>query len=216
MKGLYGGGDICWIGPHGTYSFGGINIGFTSVSGYIAGQKAAQYRKSLGQDAETKVPRKEIRERMHERTAPLTRTKGKTPEEGLHLLQEIIVPYQVAYLKTAQRLNDALSKLDVLEQDFLPNLTARSSHDLVKAIELENMVTLGKLMVQASLLREESRGFHFREEFPETDNEKWLKRILLRKGPDGKMLTTMEEVETPFIKPKESRSIPPGVKKESH
>ncbi|OGP62571.1 MAG: hypothetical protein A2170_09070 [Deltaproteobacteria bacterium RBG_13_53_10] len=215
MNGLYGAGDICWIGPHGTYSFGGINIGFTSVSGYVAGQKAAQYRKSLGQDVETKVPQKEIKARMHQRMAPLTRMKGKTPEEGLRLLQEIIVPYQVAYLKTAQRLNDALSKLNALERNLLPSLMARSSHDLVKAVELENMVKLGKLMVQTSLLREESRGFHFREEFPTTDNEKWLKRILIQKGPDDNLLTTMEEVETPFIKPKEARSLPPGVKKKS-
>ena len=215
MRGLYGGGDICWIGPHGTYSFGGINIGFTSVSGYVAGQKAAQYRKSLGQDVETKVPQKEIKARMHQRMAPLTRKNGKTPEEGLRLLQEIIVPYQVAYLKTAQRLNDALSKLNALERDLLPSLIARSSHDLVKAVELENMVKLGKLMVQSSLLREESRGFHFREEFPKTDNEKWLKRILIQKGPNDTLLTTTEEVDTPFIKPKEARTIPPGVKKES-
>jgi succinate dehydrogenase/fumarate reductase flavoprotein subunit len=182
----------------------------------VAGQKAAQYRKSLGQDAETKVPQKEIKARMHRRMAPLTRLKGITSEEGLRLLQEIIVPYQVAYLKTEQRLNEAYSKLEALEQDLLPILMARSSHDLVKAIELENMVKLGRLMVQSSLLREESRGFHFREDFPETDNEKWLKHILLQMGPDGKTLTTTEEVETPFIKPKEARSIPPGVKKKGH
>ena len=170
----------------------------------------------MGPDAETKVPQKEIKGRMHQRMASLTRMKGRTPEEGLRLLQEIIVPYQVAYLKTGQRLNDALAKLNGLEQDLLPSLVARSSHDLVKAVELENMVKLGKLMVQTSLLREESRGFHFREEFPRTDNEKWLKRILIRKGPNGDLLTTLEEVQTPFIKPKEARCIPPGVKKASH
>ena len=51
IKGLFGAGDICWMGPHGVYSFGGINIGFTSVSGYVAGQRAAAYRKSSGRDA---------------------------------------------------------------------------------------------------------------------------------------------------------------------
>lgn len=213
INGLYAAGDLCWIGPHGTYSFGGINIGFTSVSGYLAGQKAAQYRRAMGGIGEVKIPQKEVRDRMHQRMAPLARVKGRTPEEGLHLLQEMVVPYQTAYIKTAQRLNEVFSRLKALEKDFLPGLAVRSSHELVKAVELENMVKLGKLMVQASLLREESRGFHFREEFPYTDNENWLKRILIQKEPEGRLLTTLEEVETPFVQPKEKKSLPPGVKR---
>jgi len=159
-----------------------------------------------------KIPRKEVKERIYQTMAPLTRMKRTTPEEGLHLLQEIIVPYQIAYLKTARRLSDALSQLNGLEEEIVPSLTARSPHELVKAIEIGNMVKLARLMVQTSLLREESRGFHFREEFPNTDNEKWLKRILVQKGPNDNLLTRTEEVETPFIKPKESKSVPPGVK----
>jgi len=213
IQGLYAAGDICWIGPHGTYSFGGINIGFTSVSGSVAGQKAAQYRRSLGTDGQTNISKKDLKERMHRRTAALTRMKGTSPDQGLHQLQEIIVPYSVAYLKTDQKLNGALSQLSGLETEMVPRLVARSSHDLVKVIELENMVTLAKLMVETSLLREESQGFHFRKEFPYTDNEKWLKRILIQKGPDGKLITETEDVETPFVKPKESKTLPPGVKK---
>ncbi len=213
IKGLYGAGDICWIGPHGTYSFGGINIGFTSVSGYLAGQKAARYRKSFGPVDETKLLEKDLKERLRQRMAPLTRSRGKEPEEALLLLQETIVPYTVSYLKNAQTLNEALSRLTLLEKEVLPRLVVHSTHDLVKAIEVENMIKLSRMMLRASLLREESRGFHFRKEFPYTDNEHWLRRILLKKGPHDTLVTEMEMVDTPFVKPKESKSLPPGVKR---
>jgi succinate dehydrogenase/fumarate reductase flavoprotein subunit len=214
LKGLYAAGDICWIGPHGVYSFGGINIGFTSVSGYIAGQKAAQYRKSLGTAVQPVIAKEELKARLHGRMAPLTRAKGVQPEEAVRHLQECIVPYQTAYLKSAQTLNQADARLTNIEKEEVPALVARSSHDLVKAIEVENMAKLAKLMVHASIIREESRGFHFREEFPFTDNEHWLKLIILRKGPGGEISVSMEEVETPFVKPSEQRSLPPGVKKQ--
>ena len=97
--------------------------------------------------------------------------------------------------------------------DEVPRLIARCGHDLVKAIEIENMVILAKLMVHASLIREESRGFHFRREFPYTDNENWLKRILLWKGLSGQVLSATEAVDTPFVRPTETRSLPPGAKK---
>ena len=100
-----------------------------------------------------------------------------------------------------------------MENKVLPRLTVHSTHDLVKAIEVENMFKLSKLMLKASLVREESRGFHFRKDFPYTDNGRWLKRILLRQGLDDSLSVAMEEVETPFVRPKESRSLPPGVKR---
>lgn len=215
VRGLYAGGDICWINAHGTYSVGGINIGFTSVSGYVAGQKAAQFRKSLGTTARQEVPTAEINARIHRRFASLTRVKGMTPEEAVYLLQQCLCPYDIAYLKDAAKLTETLAKIEAIEKDVVSDLSVRSTHDLVKAIEVENMVKLGKLMLKASLVREESRGFHFRKDFPYTDNENWLKLVLVRKGADGNVDITTEAVPTPYVKPKEARSLPPGVKRTS-
>ncbi len=215
LRGLYAGGDICWINAHGTYSFGGINIGYTSVSGYVAGQKAAQFRKSLGTTAKREASKAELDERLYRRFAPLTRSQGQTPEEAVYLLQQCLFPYDIAYLKHAVKLTEALAKVEALEEEVVPTLVARSTHDLVKAIEVENMVKLGNLMLKASLVREESRGFHFRKEFPYTDNENWLKLVLLRKGSAGEVIVTTEAVETPYVKPKEAKSLPPGVKRTS-
>lgn len=48
--------------------------------------------------------------------------------------------------------------------------------------ELQNMLTVARLMVAAALAREESRGVHLRTDFPETDNEHWLRHLRLRRG----------------------------------
>jgi L-aspartate oxidase len=51
--------------------------------------------------------------------------------------------------------------------------------------ELQNMITVGEIMATAALTREESRGSHWREDFPFEDDENWLKHITLRRGKEG-------------------------------
>ena len=49
--------------------------------------------------------------------------------------------------------------------------------------ELQNMLAIAWVITQAALQREESRGVHFRTDFPQTDNENWKKRIAFRRHP---------------------------------
>ena len=48
--------------------------------------------------------------------------------------------------------------------------------------ELQNMLLVGRLLAEAALAREESRGVHFRTDFPETDDEHWHVRIVQKLG----------------------------------
>jgi L-aspartate oxidase len=48
--------------------------------------------------------------------------------------------------------------------------------------ELQNLLTVARLMIDAAILRTESRGVHLRTDFPETDDTHWRKRILLARG----------------------------------
>lgn len=51
--------------------------------------------------------------------------------------------------------------------------------------ELQNMLTLARIMVSAALSREESRGVHLRTDFPETDDAQWHRRIAFRRDGNG-------------------------------
>jgi fumarate reductase (CoM/CoB) subunit A len=58
---------------------------------------------------------------------------------------------------------------------------------LQDALELENMVLVAKVVARAALIREESRGSHYREDYPET-NPKWKKSIVLNKNTNVRFL----------------------------
>ncbi len=63
-------------------------------------------------------------------------------------------------------------------------VTSGSEGRFVEAHEINSMLHLARMMVQAALMREESRGVHFREDFPETNHLEWTCRIAF--GPDQK------------------------------
>ena len=58
-------------------------------------------------------------------------------------------------------------------------------HDLESALSVKNLALLGKLLATAALKREESRGAHFRLDFPETDDNNWQAVTRLEPGTDG-------------------------------
>ncbi|MHA1109310.1 MAG: hypothetical protein ACTSQV_09360 [Alphaproteobacteria bacterium] len=66
-----------------------------------------------------------------------------------------------------------------------------ASHDRIgnygwiEALEVSSMVRLGRVMAGAAVLRNESRGAHYREDFPEQDDGQWLQNILIRSDGPG-------------------------------
>lgn len=57
-----------------------------------------------------------------------------------------------------------------------------------RELELQNMITVSRLIVKAALIREESRGAHFRSDFPEKNDQIWGKHIVLKKGIGGEIV----------------------------
>ena len=61
----------------------------------------------------------------------------------------------------------------------------RFNYELEEALELENMLKLAEVIVYSALQREESRGAHYRNDFPERDDLTWLKHTLVFQTPTG-------------------------------
>ncbi|MBI4321151.1 MAG: FAD-binding protein [Chloroflexi bacterium] len=208
---LYAAGDITSLPPHGTYSVGGINLAFSSVSGRVAGHNAAEEAKSAAPIDPATIGKKAY-EVLRRSFAPLTRSERMSTEEAIKMLQQAMIPVNYGYLKSAEGIADTLQQIERVRQEILPQLAATSSHALVKAIEVRSMVTVARAMFTAAQFREESRGWHFRTDFPRTDNEKWLKWVMLSKDGESIRITT-QQVETPFAAPAELYVIPPGVRR---
>jgi L-aspartate oxidase len=79
-------------------------------------------------------------------------------------------------VRSNQRLDNALEQIKSINQD------AEKLHPISPGvIELKNMITVASLIVRSAMLRKESRGLHYNEDYPETDDENFLKDTILQK-----------------------------------
>ena len=104
-----------------------------------------------------------------------------------------MLPYFVLYVKHGDRLEAALTTVAFLRDQLVPKLFARDAHELRLAHETRNMVLNAEMRLRASLYRTESRGCHYREDYPRRDDDEWLAWVLLREE-DGRMTPTTEPV----------------------
>jgi succinate dehydrogenase/fumarate reductase flavoprotein subunit len=213
---LFAAGDITCLPPHGTYSVGGLNLAFCAVSGLRAGRNAAQASRQR---------RKTHSKLQHLASGPVRDLlkpldgDARNPigmEEVLLRIQRLVIPYEVGYLKSGARLTEALREADRMELEDLPRLRPKDGHALMRAVECRSMLRVAQVMIRASLTRTESRGFHFRQDFPVTDNVNWLKWVMIHRPNQtrgvGGVETYTEDVPTPYVRPKEDFSRPSGMR----
>ena len=109
------------------------------------------------------------------------------------MLQNTMLPYYIMYVKHGDRMQAALTLVEFYRDHLVPKLLANDPHELRLAHETRNMVLNAEMRLRASLMRKESRGCHYREDYPRRDDENWLAWVLL-KEQDGEMVTIKEPV----------------------
>lgn len=124
--------------------------------------------------------------------APTRRDGGLAPGEAARRIQEIIVPIKYNLRRSKKRMEEALSKLDSFKEK-LPTLFARDGHALFKCHETRAMALCAEMTFRSALMRKESRGWHYREDYPERDDKNWLKWVIV-KQETGKMVLSTEPV----------------------
>ena len=113
------------------------------------------------------------------------------------------------YRKSERSLHDAISELSRIRTDVVPHMRLRSAcqsfnWDLVDALDVEDMIDVLEISAQASLARTESRGPHFREDYPFTDNKNWLKHVVVSRE-HSKIKTRIADINQKYIKLKRGR-----------
>ena len=94
--------------------------------------------------------------------------------------------------RSKDRLEEAVSKIEDVQQRLF-ELVAKDGHGLGKCHEAKSMALCAEMTLRAALMRTESRGTHFREDYPERDDRNWLKWIII-KQQSGKMVLSTEPV----------------------
>lgn len=172
LPGLFAAGDAGGTRHNGCYNMcPGLGTAPAAVTGKHAGLGAAEYAKSqtiLPADSESI---QQVRNRVQ---SYLSRKSGFTYRYVNQQLKSIMVPYYVSLIKDGVRLQSALNMILFLKEHLVPKLFARDAHELKMVLEAENMVLNAEMMLRASLERTESRGVHYREDYPGRDDEHWL------------------------------------------
>ena len=177
LKNLFGAGEVCG-GVHGANRLGGNALADTQVFGKIAGVSASQASK----DCELKVNDEQVKNEA-ERIESLIKEGSIKPKEFKNNIKNLMWE-KVAIVRDEKTLNEALAELQQMQKD-LDKMdvkdTSQYNSDLVTALEVINMVEICILTVKSAILRRESRGAHFRSDFPESKDE-WKKSIVFSKN----------------------------------
>jgi fumarate reductase (CoM/CoB) subunit A len=181
---LYAAGEVCG-GVNGANRLGGNALAETFVFGKIAGWKAAQRAR-----AERNIP-----EAQKETSRELNRLKALASSAGGEEVKEMqrrlktTMWNKAGIVRSEKGLQTALDEIAELKTRF-KNVTIRDYKDLSDAVRLENMLKVSEMVACSALLRTESRGAHYRSDYPEEDNNLWLKNIEISKKDDSLFLRT--------------------------
>lgn len=177
LKNLFGAGEVCG-GVHGANRLGGNALADTQVFGKISGVSASKACKN----AELKSNEDQVKQEA-ERIENLIKEGSIKPQEFKNNIKNLMWE-KVAIVRDEKGLNEALKELQKM-QDDLENMDVSDktqyNTDLVTALEVINMVEICILSVKSAILRRESRGAHFRSDFPET-NDEWKRSIVINKN----------------------------------
>jgi succinate dehydrogenase/fumarate reductase flavoprotein subunit len=192
IPGLFSAGESAG-GFHGANRLGGNALTQTLVSGARAGESAAQYAKT------SRAPctcTSLIKEKVREIDIYLNR-KINLGREPRRIKEEIkIVMYNyVGAVRSGVGLNRALSALQRIRKEKLPETYARNPTQLRDIFELGNMLLTAEIVVQSAIFRTESRGAHYRVDYPQRDDAKWMKNIVVSKE-NGRMIARYKPVVT--------------------
>jgi succinate dehydrogenase or fumarate reductase, flavoprotein subunitGram-negative/mitochondrial subgroup len=183
LRGLFAAGEAaCWD-MHGFNRLGGNSVAETVVAGMIVGEFVADFIDSP--EGEIDIPTPLLREAIAAERAKLdvllngggTESAGAIKKE----MQQVMTD-RVGIFRTATDLEYAVDKL----QELLlrsRNIGLRSNRDgpnteLVTAYRVQKMLKVALCTALGALTRTESRGAHFREDFPRRNDAQWLKRTL--------------------------------------
>ncbi len=176
VSGLYAAGRCRSIDP-GVYT-GGFALSSTATGGKIAGEAMVDYIAGLSAVELDEAEVAMLKEKLY---APLNKP-GIPCKEVLRCIQNIVYPYEVSIIKSEEPLKNALHKIETLKAELLPQMGAPDAHYLMKLKEVEAIAFITEWYIKASLMRTESRCGHYREDYPDHDDN-WLKWIVI--GEEG-------------------------------
>jgi succinate dehydrogenase / fumarate reductase, flavoprotein subunit len=196
VPGLFAAGE-CATGMHGANRLGGNSLSDLLVFGKRAGEYAAKFAK---ENSAATVDDGQVRDAMRAALAPMERDgQGEGPYQIQYDLQDMMQA-NVGIVRREEEMAFAVEALQQLKQRAEKAAVVGNREynpGWHTAIDLHNLLVVSEAIARSGLERKESRGAHFRDDYPEKSAEEAKYNTVLRKGPDGEM--QVHRVERPPI-----------------
>ena len=183
----------CGAGLHGANRLGGNSLSDLLVFGKRAGEYAAQFAKdnSLG-----KVNSEDLEAAERQALKPFEFEGSEGPYAIQYALQEMMQEL-VGIVRQEQEMLQALDRIKELKAR-VERVGVGGNREYNSgwhtAIDLNNLLTVSEIITRAALERKESRGAHFRDDYPAKDDKFGQFNIVVRKGADGQMQLTRGQI----------------------
>jgi fumarate reductase flavoprotein subunit len=211
LKGLFACGEAaCWD-MHGFNRLGGNSVAETVVAGMIVGEFIADFCGLPQSDITISTGLvREFWERENHRIDALLNATGAENANALRIRMQDLMTDKVGIFRTGKDLQAAVDELqDLLRRSRhigLKHKVKGSNPELVSAYRVQKMLKLALCVAYGALQRTESRGAHYREDYPQRNDRDWLKRTLATWKNENDTLPTLTYEDIDVM----SMELPPG------
>ncbi|ELE3479071.1 fumarate reductase flavoprotein subunit [Campylobacter coli] len=203
LDGLFACGEaVCWD-MHGFNRLGGNSCAETVVAGMIIGDYFADYCKNNGEVIDTNIV-KDFLTKEYQYLKSLVDKEGKYSVFEIKNRMKEIMWDKVAIFRTGEGLKEAVDELEKLYKES-QNVKVHckeldcANPELEEAYRVPRMLKVALCVAYGALLRTESRGAHYREDYPKRDDLNWMKRTLTY-WVEGESLPRVEYDELDIMK----------------
>jgi succinate dehydrogenase / fumarate reductase, flavoprotein subunit len=190
VPGLYAAGEVACVSVHGGNRLGANSLLDTLIFGRRAGEDAAAHAKSM---ARPSVPRTRVNDEQRWIDAIIARERGGRRVSAIKDELGRTMNEYVAVFRDQAGLDKALEVVRRLKEEertaYIDDRGTIFNQDVLGAIELGYMLDCAEAIVLGSLERRESRGAQYRTDYPERNDEDWLKHIDISRNGDEPELT---------------------------
>lgn len=209
VRGFYAGGECSCVSVHGANRLGGNSLLDTIVFGKLAAQAIDEEMTKSPLPLPDEKPLFRALEAQEAKIRRLTEHGRGEKAYRIHAELGAMMTEKVGIFRSRAELEEAMNVLVGLKERYrnvgVSSAARYMNYELINTLEQEYVLEVAHTIILGAILREESRGAHFRTDFKTRNDQEWLKHTIARFGPDGEPAISFKEVTMTRYQPMERK-----------